>query len=92
MTLINKKLMSLSLLMVLTTSLTAHSGEQPPNKTFSNVKTVKMSKVTKKVSFAKKPVNKLKVTTSNFSDATQVCAIEDNGQDWSKLQQQLKTQ
>ena len=94
MTLINKKLMSLSMLMVLTTSLTVHAGEQNPNKTFSKVKTVKTvktNKVTQKVSFSKKSVknNITKTNTSHFSDATQVCAIEDNGQDWSKLQKKL---
>lgn len=89
MTLINKKLMSLSMLMVLTTSITASAGEQNPSNNVSKVKTVKMSKVTKKVSFSKKSITNNKTNTLHLSDASQVCAIDDNGQDWKKLQKKL---
>ena len=57
MVLINKKIMSLSMLVMLSTALTSQAGEQTPNKVFSNektVKTLKHNKRAKKHTTAKK--------------------------------------
>jgi PKD repeat protein len=82
MRLINKNIMSLPLLMLLSTSLTAHAGEISLNNVSAKEKITKSAKQ----SFMPKST---KNNVSSISEANQVCAIDDNGQDWKKLQIKL---
>ncbi len=87
MSLSNKKIVSLALLMMLSTSLTVQAGATNPNNISAKEKTSKtitQNRVSKQVSKAKKS-NIL----SRTIEANQVCAIDDNGQNWAKLQRKL---
>lgn len=97
MTLINNKIMSLSMLMMLCASLTAVAGEQRLSKTFAKESTRKVIEKTKSFN-NKSSSNKIAIKKSNHKTtaskstndaANQVCAIDDNGQDWKTLQKKL---
>ena len=98
MSLINNKVMSLSMLMVLCASLTAVAGKQTPNNGLAKESKVKTSKQTTSVkhktlvkgnTLAKSLLKSRNISQSRVSAANQVCAIDDNGQDWGKLQKKL---
>jgi len=105
MTLINNKVMSLSMLMMLCASLTAVAGEQRSNKALAKEVKSKTSKHTSKHTSKQTKVIHFKensrtttsktltfnadVSQSRASAADQVCAIDENGQDWDKLQKKL---
>jgi len=98
MSLINNKVMSLSMLMVLCASLTAVAGKQAPNNGLTKdlkVKTSKQSTLIKQKKFAvgnslaKGLLKNTNTAQSRFNEASQVCAIDENGQDWNKLQKKL---
>ncbi|PKG83776.1 hypothetical protein CXF85_09725 [Colwellia sp. 75C3] len=98
MSLINNKVMSLSMLMVLCASLTAVAGKQTPSNGLAKESKVKTSKQTTPVkhktlvkgnTLAKSLLKSRNINQSRISAANQVCAIDENGQDWSKLQKKL---
>ncbi|ALO35802.1 hypothetical protein CMT41_14550 [Colwellia sp. MT41] len=98
MTLINNKIMSLSMLMMLCASLTAVAGKQTSDNGFAKelkIPTSKQSTSAKQKTLVKgktlaKSLRKSRnVHPSSVSAANQVCAIDDNGQDWHKLQKKL---
>jgi PKD repeat protein len=98
MRLINNKVMSLSMLMVLCASLTAVAGKQTPNNGLAKESKVKTSKQTTSVkqkifvkgnTLAKSLLKSRDANPSRVSAANQVCAIDENGQDWEKLQKKL---
>ena len=98
MSLINNKVMSLSMLMVLCASLTAVAGKQTPEnglakqlkvKTSKQAAPIKQKTLVKGKSLTKSQLKSRNVHQSSISAANQVCAIDDNGQDWNKLQKKL---
>jgi len=102
MTLINNKIMSLSMLMMLCASLTAVAGKPNHDSDFAKEMAIKADKQIKHSGQKKtnKTLKSKKITSkslakstgthqSSMSAANQVCAIDENGQDWKSLQKKL---
>ena len=99
MTLINNKVMSLSMLMMLCASLTAVAGKQTPDNGFAKdlkasiqSTSAKQKTLVKGNPLTKNLLKSRNVHQSRISAATQVCAIDENGQDWHKLQKKLTSE
>ncbi len=92
MTLINEKIMSLSMLMMLCASLTTVAGEQKNTHAFAQKLQIN---TTNKTSLPKQKPNAIELhkssnsPASNGASSAQVCSIDQNGQDWGKLQKKL---
>jgi len=98
MSLINNKVMSLSMLMMLCASLTAVAGKQTPDNGLAKQLKIKTSKqstsathktTVKGNTLAKSLLKSRNANSSRLTAANQVCAIDENGQDWEKLQKKL---
>ena len=98
MSLINNKVMSLSMLMMLSASLTVVAGKptsinsiekELQERAKSQSTTVKNKSIVKGSSIAKSLLKKNNEIQSGVHIHSQVCAIDDNGQNWDKLQKKL---
>jgi len=87
----NKGIIKLSMLMMLTASLTTLASEKAKKLSVNKTEQISISKqvnINTKIKGAKQS----KISRATQLPSNKVCNIDDNGQDWSKLQYQLKTQ
>lgn len=87
MSLFKKNIVSLSLLMMLFTSLTVQAGSTSPTNVLVKEKINKTTTKNRVLS----PSSKAKQSNilSLASEVSQVCAVDENGQNWAKLQRKL---